>query len=83
MNNRYHIYFGYDEIILSISLEDIVLIMTIFNLICKGDLAQMVERVLSMHEAQGSIPWFSNIFAKQLRSSDCCISYGEACCWRC
>ena len=25
----------------------------------KGDLAQMVERVLSMHEAQGSIPWFS------------------------
>ena len=24
-----------------------------------GDLAQMVERVLSMHEAQGSIPWFS------------------------
>ena len=28
----------------------------------KGDLAQMVERVLSMHEAQGSIPWFSTFW---------------------
>ena len=27
-----------------------------------GDLAQMVERMLSMHEAQGSIPWFSTLF---------------------
>ena len=27
-----------------------------------GGLAQMVERVLSMHEAQGSIPWFSTFF---------------------
>ena len=27
-----------------------------------GDLAQMVERMLSMHEAQGSIPWFSTPF---------------------
>jgi hypothetical protein len=26
-----------------------------------GDLAQMVERMLSMHEAQGSIPWFSTL----------------------
>jgi hypothetical protein len=27
-----------------------------------GSLAQMVERVLSMHEAQGSIPWSSTPF---------------------
>ena len=27
-----------------------------------GDLAQMVERTLSMREAQGSIPWFSTLF---------------------
>ena len=27
-----------------------------------GDLAQMVERMLSMHEAQGSIPCFSTFF---------------------
>ena len=27
-----------------------------------GGLAQMVERVLSMHEAQGSIPWSSTFF---------------------
>ena len=27
-----------------------------------GDVAQMVERMLSMHEAQGSIPCFSTFF---------------------
>ena len=27
-----------------------------------GGLAQMVERMLSMHEAQGSIPWSSTHF---------------------
>ena len=27
-----------------------------------GDVAQMVERTLSMREAQGSIPWFSTLF---------------------
>lgn len=27
-----------------------------------GDVAQMVERMLSMHEAQGSIPCFSSFF---------------------
>ena len=25
-----------------------------------GGLAQMVERMVRIHEAQGSIPWFSN-----------------------
>ncbi|PVU89269.1 hypothetical protein BB559_005164, partial [Furculomyces boomerangus] len=29
------------------------------TLIILGDLAQMVERSLSMREVQGSIPWFS------------------------
>ena len=33
----------------------------------QGDVAQMVERVLSMHEAQGSIPCFSN-FCQSLSS---------------
>jgi hypothetical protein len=28
----------------------------------QGDVAQMVERMLSMHEAQGSIPCFSTFF---------------------
>ena len=28
-----------------------------------GDVAQMVERVLSMHEAQGSIPCFSTFLS--------------------
>ena len=36
-----------------------------------GDLAQMVERMLSMHEAQGSIPWFSTLFC--LFEWTCCL----------
>ena len=36
-----------------------IYVMQILSIHIKGDLAQMVERVLSMHEAQGSIPWFS------------------------
>ena len=36
-----------------------IYVMQILSVHIKGDLAQMVERVLSMHEAQGSIPWFS------------------------
>ena len=31
-------------------------------LVCQGDVAQMVELVLGMHEAQGSIPCFSIFF---------------------
>ena len=34
----------------------------IFLIHILGDVAQMVERVLSMHEAQGSIPCFSTFF---------------------
>ena len=33
---------------------------------CPGDVAQMVERLLSMQEAQGSIPCFSTFFLELL-----------------
>ena len=41
-----------------------------------GDVAQMVERMLSMHEAQQSIPCFST-FASWLWSIDAYISQGS------
>ena len=33
------------------------------GVLCDGGVAQMVERMLSMHEAQGSIPCSSTFFA--------------------
>ena len=35
----------------------------------QGDVAQMVERMLSMHEAQGSIPCFSTFFFTTKKNS--------------
>ena len=46
--------------------------LTIHN----GDVAQMVERVLSMHEAQGSIPCFSTFLVLFLHSAPLALSKG-------
>ena len=42
-----------------------------------GDVAQMVERMLSMHEAQGSIPCFSTFFVFVCTIKKICLDRGS------
>ena len=42
---------------------------------CIGGLAQMVERMVCIHEALGSIPWSSNFYTNKIQTKITILVY--------
>ena len=58
-----------DVLFVNVFVLFVLLIIETYTRSRAGDVAQMAERVLSMHEAQGSIPCFSTFLLTWLGST--------------